>query len=121
MWGRATLATEVSRTSMKVPSMTAMVISQGWAGRGSAWDKVGVDRSLAMGHLVRGCDDGDDAHAGAKGLAVGGDFVEDDFDGNALHDFDVVASRVFRRQETESGSGALLDGIDVTFELHAGI
>jgi hypothetical protein len=29
MWGRATLATEVSRTSMKVPSITEAAMSHG--------------------------------------------------------------------------------------------
>ena len=37
MWGSATLATEVSSTSMNVPSMTASAMSHGlWLGRHSA-------------------------------------------------------------------------------------
>ena len=47
--------------------------------------------------------------------------VEDDLHRHPLHDLDVVAGGVFRRQEAEVGAAAALDAVDVGGELHAGV
>jgi hypothetical protein len=47
MCGRETFATEVSRTSMKVASITATAISHGlWFGVQCAWDAVFVGAAI---------------------------------------------------------------------------
>ena len=52
MWGRATLATEESRTTMKVAVMTAAAMAQGlaegvhWAGAGTAGVAAALTRAF---------------------------------------------------------------------------
>ena len=45
-----------------------------------------------------------------------GRLVEHDLDRHALHDLDVIAGGVFRRQQAEGGAAAGLDTVDMAFE-----
>src|SRR5215475_15953093 len=47
--------------------------------------------------------------------------VEYDFDGNALHDFHVVAGCILRRQQAEPRTGGRSDAVDVRLEIPASI
>ena len=54
-------------------------------------------------------------HAGAEQYV--GRFVKEDLHRHALNDFDEIAGRVLRRQQTEGGAGAGLNGVDVAGEV----
>ena len=66
------------------------------------WARIDADRRL-------------DRHARAK-RHIGGAHVEHDLHRHALHDLDVVAGGVLRRQQREGGAGARLHARDMAFE-----
>ncbi len=47
--------------------------------------------------------------------------VEEDFDGDALNDFDEVSGGVFGREHAKSRAGALLEAVDVAVECFIGV
>src|SRR5580700_4067927 len=89
IWGRETLATLVSSTSMKVASITVAAINHGFM---SAF---GLAKEGVIAPLPQ--EDGDvDVHAGPKHVACG-KWIERDLHGNPLYHLDIVAGSVFGR------------------------
>ncbi len=62
---------------------------------------------------------GFDRHA--RRQHVPGLLIEDDFYGNALHDFDIITGGVFRREQTEDSASAILNAVDMPAKLVIGI
>src|SRR6185295_12840217 len=183
MCGNATLATDVSSTSINVASITETAINQGLKlGRqasigciaarvaaGSLFDSLLIDsaseqwrdilgkwfhaktlghrpagraRALFTGSLSRlasaplretpfnlkglisrslNPDFRLDRHAGADRVLRIRLLVEDDLHRHALHNFDIIAGSVFRRQHAEARAGAGLYAVDMAFEDRARI
>src|SRR5690348_11620341 len=94
----ATLAMEMSRTSMKAASPTVGATTQGFAFGAPA-----VSAGAAMAPSAD-LDAGHDRHAGPERMIRVVGRVEDDLHGNALHDLDVVAGGIFRWQQREGGA-----------------
>ena len=109
-----TLAIAVSSTTMKVAIETTTATSQGL--RSPAAERLGPSRAGAWSLIA--LSRRHDRHAGAE-LHVGR-LVEHDLDRYALHDLDVIAGRVFGRQQAERGAAAGLDAVDVTMEIAVG-
>src|SRR5271168_4368405 len=120
MCGRATLAMEVSSTSMNVASVTVTAITQGLiepSGMRSFEMSLFFMRQLYYAPDTRIASTGPKLFRYHRGIHIHarpqhGFFwrngIEDDFHGNALHDFHVISRGVFRGQETQhraSGSG----------------
>src|SRR5262245_7352116 len=63
----------------------------------------------------------DYGHPWAEQMVWGGEVVEDDLDGNALHHLDEVAGGVLRRQQAETPAGAGLDAIHTPSEASGAI
>src|SRR3982074_3353328 len=102
MCGKATLAMEVSSTSMKVASVTATAIIQGLiAGRqASALSRVPAAALISLPSSALSLanpDLGDDRHTGAQLAIIVLSRIEHDFDWNALHNLHVVSGRILRR------------------------
>src|SRR5262245_24909932 len=123
MFGSATLATEVSNTSMKVASMTETAISQGLnpGFHASAACTVLDSALIVVSRCSLHRDFRIDRHARADGVLRIRLFIKDDLHRHALDNFDIVAGRVFRRQNAESSSGSALDTVHMAFEHLAGI
>ncbi len=95
MCGSATLAMEVSSTSMNVASVTAMAMIHGLtAGRHASALSSGP-RSRAHCRIQTL---GIDRHARAQLMVLVFAGIEHDLDRNALHHFHIVAGGIFRRQ-----------------------
>src|SRR6476619_878025 len=133
MCGRATLAIDVSSTSMNVASITAIATTHGLtAARGAAdayssgsfagtalifvgglcppvmWngaEKWMAEPALLEGHLRL------DRHAGAERIFVAGGAIEHDLDRHPVHDLHVVARCVLGGKEAEPCARAALHAV----------
>src|SRR5947209_7809735 len=148
MCGNETLATEVSRISMKVASITENAISQGlrlglkyWAPNGSSLMALLRTRAASPSNAnqnqssdsqqahqqpdpegplkIADLDGGPDGHAGAQQVPVI-QFVKRDFDRHALHHFDVIPHGILGRQQAKKRAAASLDTFDMTIEISLG-
>ena len=109
MCGSATLAMEVSSTSMNVASVTVSAMIQGLTA-----DARRRRRSMvAVAALISNPDLGLDRHAGTQLVILVCTGFEDDLHRNALHDFHVVAGGVFRRQQAEARAAGAGDAVDL--------
>ena len=114
MWGSATLAMEVSSTSMKVARVTVMATAQGlWLGR---------QRGLAPGaaSLIEPSRWITERPGRKSAVLVEVGLVaidQIDADGNALHHFDVVSGGVLGGQQAELGPSCAADAGDPAVEL----
>ena len=96
---------EVSKMTMNVASITGTAISHGLTrGRHSAAD---VDDGVAHLTFTFGTTD----MPGAMSRLVGQRFVKHNFDRHALDHLDVIAHRIFRRQQAEPRAGSGLQAV----------
>src|SRR5258708_21028019 len=105
---KATLAIEMSSTSMKAASPTVGAISQ----RLPPLVASAISAHLHARHH---------RHAGAERPAGIQRIVEHDLDWNALHHLDVVSRGIFRRQQAEGGAAAALEAVDMAVEGLVGV
>src|SRR5271167_3207102 len=115
MWGSATLAMEVSSTSMNVASVTVTAITQGLIEPSGILSFALILSSIAFGVallLVRNYRRVY-VHPRTKHRDVWRNRIENDFYRDALHHFHVIARGVFRRQKAQDRSGGTGNGIEV--------
>src|SRR5580704_3116844 len=124
MCWRATLAMEMSSTSMKAASPTVGATSPSRVAAGFGAPANGPEASSAspsrldiLAHLHAR----HRRHAGPERPARVGRIVEHDLDRNALHHLDEVARGVLRRQQAEGRPTAALEAVDMAMEGLAGI
>src|ERR1051326_1347429 len=114
MWRRATLAMEMSITSMNVASEPVNATSRGLIFTCSRLSPCSaIDPSDSLDFYFR-CD----RQAGREKHFIVGIYavVENDFDWDALDNFDKISRGIFWRKNAKARARAGLDGIDVTFE-----
>src|SRR5271163_5136532 len=110
MCGRATLATLVSRTSMNVARVTVSAMIHGlMTGRGRQAESIGIAAALKLFHF----DFGFDGHAEAQVVIAVLSLIENDFYGDALDDFHVIAGGVFGRQQAGARAAGAGDAVHV--------
>src|SRR6516162_2902862 len=99
----ATLAIEMSSTSMKAAKPTVTATSHGLnlLGTPVCTDRIGA--LLSHPHTRH------DRHPGAQREMRIGRRVEDDLDRHALYHLDVVPGSILRRQQVESGAASGLE------------
>src|ERR1700720_4916591 len=106
MCGKATLAMEVSRTSMNVASVTVMAIPPGLiepSGIRSLEMNLSIIAFASKPVLLRD-HRGIHIHAGPQDCFVGRNGIENNLHGNALHDLDEISGGIFGRQQADDGS-----------------
>src|ERR1700692_5038387 len=102
----------VSSTSMKVATATRTAMIQGFASPYSPLAAAsGIARSGTDG------DGGNDRHARSQFNV--GTLVEGNLHRHALHHFHIIARGIFGRQQTERGSAARLNAVDLAGEAAA--
>src|SRR5208282_3491375 len=109
-----TLTMVVSSTSMKVGTITAAAISHGLT---PIRDSLAAISENPLFH-PRARFDG---HAGAERQLGVWDGVEENLHRDALHHFNEIAGRIFRREDSETGASGGLKAVDVAVEVAAGI
>src|SRR6266516_6537126 len=110
MCGRETLTMLVSRTSMKVGTITAAAISHGFTLMGTSefmFEVKGVRIFFELIHANVGLN----GHSRPEHHAAGSSVVEHNLDRHALHDLDIVACRILRREQAEPRACAGLNAI----------
>src|ERR1700739_2302315 len=120
MCGSATLAMEVSRTSMNVARVTVTAITQGLIEPSGIRSFDWILASMAIGdssprYLVALLRDYGRyyVHARTENRDVRRNRIENNLYGNALHDLDVVSGGVFRREQAKHRAGGSGNGINV--------
>src|SRR5690349_11428052 len=113
---RATLAMEMSSTSMKAASATTGAMIQGVGPVAAAAPPPGAGAGSAMLSARPDIDGRNHREAEAGDETVGQRLVEHDLHRHPLHHLDEVAGGVLRRQQAEARAGAALDRIDMALE-----
>src|SRR6266446_10788792 len=112
MYGSATFAIEVSRSSMNVARVTVTAINHGFMARFS----VGITATQRESADIHRRLDG---HAGPQqvlGILI---FIQPNSNGETLHNFHVVPGRVFRRKQAEERTGGARQTRDFSFVVAA--
>src|SRR5512145_3131751 len=117
MWSSETLATLVSMISIRVGSITVTATIHLLSPIAPTALPKRFPPFMSLPHEHRGGDGHPDPQDMAGVLAPG----EDDLDGDALDDLDVVPGRVFRREEREGGAGPRHDALHRPAEGLSGI
>src|SRR5580658_9759838 len=104
----------VSRTSMKVATATRTAMIQGFASPYSPL--AGASGIVAIRSGTDG-DGGNDRHARSQFNV--GTLIEGNLHRHTLHHFHIIARGVFGRQQTERGSAARLNAVDLAREAAA--
>src|SRR6185295_1165096 len=114
MCGSDTFTTVVSKTSIKVPNITATAIIQGltWG-----MDELCCSITLPLLHS----DFDQHRHAGPELALDLLAFIENNFHRNALHHFHVITGGVFRRQQAESCARSVSNAVHMPLENAASV
>src|SRR5579863_3203559 len=119
MCGKATLAMEVSRTSINVASVTVTAITQGLiepSGMRSLW----MNFSIMVVYVFRAPLFGDyrgiHIHTRPQNRHLTGNGIEHNFYREALHYFHEIAGGIFGRQQTDHAAAGPGNGIHVAGE-----